>query len=98
MLRGPRTEGSRAPRYKPMVDKLGMGVVVDVEKLKPGNAWLAPLADATAPISVTKVAIAHLPGQSVELTVNGKKADPLGFDGVDVNGSRHRGGQQVARG
>ena len=26
------------PRYKPMADKLGMGVVVDVEKLKPGNA------------------------------------------------------------
>jgi uncharacterized repeat protein (TIGR01451 family) len=86
VLRGPRTEGSRVPRYKPMVDKLGMGVVVDVEKLKPGNAWVAPLADATAPISVTKVAIAHLPGQTVELSVNGQKADPLGFDGVEVNG------------
>jgi outer membrane protein OmpA-like peptidoglycan-associated protein len=86
ILRGPRTEGARAARFKPMADKLGMGVVVDVEKLKPGNAWLAPLADATAPISVTKVAIQHLPGQSVELTVNGKKADPLGYDGADVNG------------
>ncbi|HEY6124037.1 MAG TPA: hypothetical protein VIV63_05255, partial [Steroidobacteraceae bacterium] len=86
ILRGPRTEGARVTRFKPMEDKLGMGVVVDVEKLKPGNAWLAPLANATAPISVTKVAIQHLPGQSVELTVNGKKADALGFDGVDVNG------------
>ena len=86
ILRGPRTDGARVARYKPMADKLGMGVVVDVEKLKPGNAWLAPLADATAPISVTKVAIQHQAGQSVELTVNGKKADPLGFDGIDVNG------------
>ncbi len=37
------------------------------------------------PISVTKVAIQHRPGQTVELTVNGKPADPLSFDGVTVN-------------
>ena len=86
ILRGPRTEGSRVARARPMADKLGMGVVVDVEKLKPGNAWLAPLADATAPISVTKVAIQHLPEQSVDLTVNGKKVDPLAFEGIEVNG------------
>jgi hypothetical protein len=34
---------------------------------------------------VTKVAIQHRPGQTVELTVNGQRADPLSFDGVSVN-------------
>ncbi|HET9474704.1 MAG TPA: OmpA family protein, partial [Steroidobacteraceae bacterium] len=84
ILRGPSTGAKRAPR-KISDDKLGMGVVLDVDTLKPGIGWLAPLADATPAISVTKVAIQHRPGQTVELTVNGKPADPLSFDGVSVN-------------
>ena len=87
ILRGLRTDTSRAAKPAPMVDKLGMGVIVDVEKLEAGNAWLAPLADATAPISVTKVAIQHLPDQTVELTVNGKPVDPLAYDGLETNGA-----------
>ena len=85
VLRGPPTAQKRVKRSAAMEDKLGMGVVVDVEKLKPGFSWLAPLADATPPISVTKVAIQHLPGQSVELSVNGHPVDPLAFDGVSTN-------------
>ncbi len=84
ILRGPSTGAKRAPR-KVIDDKLGMGVVLDVDALKPGIGWLAPLADATPAISVTKVAIQHRPGQTVELTVNGTPADPLSFDGVTVN-------------
>src|SRR4029077_15709278 len=68
ILRGPSTGAKRAPRSVAADDKLGMGVVLDVDALKPGVGWLAPLADATPAISVTKVAIQHRPGQTVELT------------------------------
>jgi len=85
ILRGPSTTAKRPSRSAALVDKLGMGVVVDVESLKPGLSWLAPLADSTPPISVTKVAIQHLPGQTVELSVNGRPVDKLSFDGVAVN-------------
>ncbi|MEJ0084480.1 MAG: OmpA family protein [Pseudomonadota bacterium] len=85
ILRGPAVSGKRQSRTMAMTDKLGMGVVIDVDTLKPGIAFLAPAADATPPISVTKVAIQHLPGQAVELTINGRAADPLTFDGVSVN-------------
>jgi uncharacterized repeat protein (TIGR01451 family) len=85
ILRGPSIGSKRQHRSAAMIDKVGMGVVIDVEALNPGMAWLAPLADATPAISVTKVAIQHRPGQVVELTVNGKRADPLSFDGVSVN-------------
>jgi uncharacterized repeat protein (TIGR01451 family) len=91
ILRGlPKTNGNSSATTRRMLtaDRLGMGVVVDIATLKPGIDWLAPLADATAPISMTKVAIQHHPEQSVELTVNGKPADPLGFDGVSINAAR----------
>jgi len=84
ILRGPSTAAKR-PVRSDNVDKLGMGVVLDVEALQPGIGWLAPAADATPPISVTKVAIQHLPGQKVELSVNGQPVAPLSFDGVSVN-------------
>jgi hypothetical protein len=83
ILRGPSTGAKKARRAD--LDKLGMGVVLDVDALKPGVGWLAPLADATPAISVTKVAIQHRPGQTVELTVNGNPADPLSFDGETTN-------------
>jgi len=85
ILRGPSTGAKKAPRKIAADDKLGMGVVLDVDTLKPGIGWLAPLADATPAISVTKVALQHRPGQTVELTINGRPADPLSFDGVSVN-------------
>ena len=47
ILRGPSTGAKRAPRSAASDDKLGMGVVLDVDTLKPGVGWLAPLADAT---------------------------------------------------
>jgi uncharacterized repeat protein (TIGR01451 family) len=85
ILRGPSTPGARVKRTNLNSDRMGLGVVIDVATLKPGIAWLAPNADVTAPISMTKVAIQHRPGQSVELSVNGHPANPLGFDGVTNN-------------
>jgi hypothetical protein len=85
VLRNPLARGGRIEKYKTSEDRVGMGVVVDVARLKPGYGWLAPLADATAPIPVTKVAIQHLPGQTLELTVNGKAVDPMSYDGADAN-------------
>ncbi len=87
ILRGPLTTG-RVKRSNMLAnDRLGMGIKIEIDSLTPGIAWLAPLADATAPIAMTKVAIQHRPGQTVELIINGKPASALGFDGVGVNGA-----------
>jgi uncharacterized repeat protein (TIGR01451 family) len=85
ILRGPAVAGRRAARNREMPDLLGMGVSFDVETLKPGIAFLAPAENSTPPISVTKVAIQHAPGTTVQLTVNGKAADALTFDGTAIN-------------
>jgi uncharacterized repeat protein (TIGR01451 family) len=85
VLRGPAVAGRRPARERASSDLLGMGVSFDVETLKPGMAFLAPAENATPPISVTKAAIQHTPGTTVQLTVNGKAADALTFDGTSVN-------------
>jgi uncharacterized repeat protein (TIGR01451 family) len=85
ILRGPSIARKSVTRSPNADDKIGLGVKIDVEALQPGRSWLAPLADASPPISVTKVAIQHLPGETVELTVNGRPVDALTFDGVSSN-------------
>jgi len=85
ILRGLSVARKSVARNSNSDDKLGMGVKIDVEALEPGRAWLAPLPDASPPISVTKVAIQHQPGETVELTVNGQPVDPLAYDGVGSN-------------
>jgi uncharacterized repeat protein (TIGR01451 family) len=58
---------------------------IDVESLQPGITWLAPQEGAIPAISSVKVAIAHDPSQSVELTINGAPASALNFDGTTPN-------------
>ncbi|MBB4152576.1 putative repeat protein (TIGR01451 family) [Sphingomonas jinjuensis] len=52
----------------------------------PGVAWLFPAVDHNPRAPVLRVAIKHLPGQRVALTVNGTQTDPLAFDGTDTSG------------
>lgn len=54
----------------------------------PGIAWLFPAADYNPRAPTTRIAIKHLAGQSVALTLNGQPVDPLNFDGVEQSADR----------
>lgn len=49
---------------------------------QPGIGWIFPESDHNPRAKSIRVAIKHLPGQTVALTVNGTPADGLTFDGV----------------
>ncbi len=48
----------------------------------PGVAWLFPEPEHNPRTKAVRVAIKHLPGQTVTLFANGKPVEPLSFDGV----------------
>ncbi len=48
----------------------------------PGIGWLFPEADHNPRTRAVRVAIKHLPGQSVALFADGKPVEPLSFDGT----------------
>ena len=52
----------------------------------PGIAWLFPESDHNPRTKAIRVAIKHLPGQRIALSVAGKPVDPLAFDGVRKSG------------
>jgi uncharacterized repeat protein (TIGR01451 family) len=52
---------------------------------QPGIAWLFPEPDHNPRAPVVRVAIKHLPGQSVRLLANGRPVDPIAFEGARVN-------------
>ncbi|MBX9727623.1 MAG: DUF11 domain-containing protein, partial [Sphingopyxis sp.] len=54
----------------------------------PGIAWLFPAADYNPRAPTTRIAIKHLAGQSVALTLNGQPVDPLNFDGSEQSADR----------
>jgi len=57
-----------------------------IEGQKPGIEWLYPAADQNPRTKATRVAIKHLPGQSVTLFVNGQPVSPLAADGDRKSG------------
>jgi uncharacterized repeat protein (TIGR01451 family) len=52
---------------------------------EPGIAWLFPEVDHNPRAPVVRVAIKHLPGQSVRLLNAGRPVDPIAFEGARVN-------------
>jgi uncharacterized repeat protein (TIGR01451 family) len=52
---------------------------------QPGIAWLFPETDHNPRAPVVRVAIKHLPGQSVRLFADGRPVDPIAFEGARVN-------------
>src|SRR5690606_24530161 len=58
---------------------------LDVDAIAPGIALLQPSEGFVPPVPTMRVAISHLPGQRVELSVNGRPVDALNFDGTDGN-------------
>ena len=49
---------------------------------EPGIAWLFPEEDHNPRVKALRVAIKHHAGQSIQLSINGKPANPLAFDGT----------------
>jgi len=52
----------------------------------PGIGWLFPAPDHNPRSKSVRIAIKHLPGQTVALAVNGKPVDALSFDGTRKSG------------
>lgn len=52
---------------------------------EPGTAILFPEADHNPRVQAVRVVIKHRPGQSIDLSINGKPVDPLAFDGLKKN-------------
>jgi len=58
-----------------------------LETLSPGYAILLPKKGFAPAIAATKVSIQHEPGQTVELTLNGRPVNALNFAGAATNAS-----------
>ncbi len=81
----PRTaNGAVAPaRPVPASDAVAAGAEIDwLARATPGTEILFPSATYNPRAKVTRVAIKHALGVSVRLTVDGKPADPLTFEGT----------------
>ncbi|HEX8571516.1 MAG TPA: hypothetical protein VF759_02060 [Allosphingosinicella sp.] len=52
---------------------------------EPGIAWLFPEPEHNPRAPIVRVAIKHLPGQSVKLFADGSPVDPVAFDGSRKN-------------
>ena len=79
--------GRPAARAKPVEDAIAAGAERDwVSGEAPGIGWVFPGTDYNPRTKAIRVAIKHLPGQSVTLTVGGKPANPLSFDGDKKSG------------
>lgn len=55
--------------------------------LTPGVRWLFPEPEHNPRSSAVRIAIAHLPGQRVELLLRGRAVDPIAFEGVTTGNS-----------
>ena len=83
----PGTQVENDDRYTvdPDVGSPRSQVEPDIEGLGGDFAMLHPASDFMPAIPATKVSIQHRPGQSVELTVNGRPVSALNFEGVAQN-------------
>ncbi|MEO9600563.1 hypothetical protein [Parasphingorhabdus sp.] len=54
----------------------------------PGIEWLFPAEDHNPRVKALRVAIKHLTGQKVELSLNGVPVNPLAFDGTKKGSNR----------
>ena len=66
----------------PVSDRTAAGGERDWFAERGGVAWLFPAADHNPRAPAVRVAIRHLPGQTVELTADGRPVDPIAFDGT----------------
>ena len=83
--RASRTAAAR-PRPVPMTDPAAAGAERDwLAGQEPGIAWLFPEPEHVPRAPMVRVAIKHLPGQTVKLLADGKAVDPIAFEGSRKN-------------
>ena len=84
----PALGAAKAPvRAKPVGEAAAAGAERNwFDGQTPGVAWLFPEADHNPRTKAVRVAIKHLPGQTVTLFSNGKPVSPLTLDGTRKNG------------
>jgi uncharacterized repeat protein (TIGR01451 family) len=74
------------PRPKAMSNAEAAGAERDwLAGEEPGIGWLFPEPDHNPRAPIVRVAIKHLPGQTVRLLADGKPVDPIAFDGSRKN-------------
>jgi len=75
-------EDGRPVRPTPPSDAVAAGAERDwLAGEAPGLAWLFPAADHNPRAPLVRVAIKHLPGQTVQLFAAGRPVDPVAFEG-----------------
>ncbi len=83
-----RPEGERVARIKPATDQEAAGADRDWFDDETAEVkWLFPAVDHNPRTRAVRVAIKHLPNQSVTLLANGKPVSALAFDGMKKNGA-----------
>jgi uncharacterized repeat protein (TIGR01451 family) len=74
-------------RPAPLSDPAAAGAERDwFADQQPGIAWLFPEEEYNPRAPVVRVAIKHVPGQSIRLLAGGKPVDPIAFDGTRKSG------------
>jgi uncharacterized repeat protein (TIGR01451 family) len=84
----PRASQAAAARPRPvaMTDPAAAGAERDwLAGQEPGIAWLFPEPEHNPRAPMVRVAIKHLPGQSVKLFAAGRAVDPIAFEGSHKN-------------
>ncbi|HMT43846.1 MAG TPA: hypothetical protein PKA59_04790, partial [Chakrabartia sp.] len=82
-----RPSNVHAQRAKPVTDAEAAGANRDwLADQTPTIAWLFPAPDFNPRTKAVRVAIRHLPGQTVKLLANGKPVEALSFEGTTKNG------------
>ena len=82
-----RLEAERVRRSTPVTDAEAAGADRDwLSGQMPEIGWLFPEPDHNPRTKAVRVAIKHLPGQTVKLFADGKPVDDLAFDGSRKNG------------
>ena len=83
--RAGRSVGAR-PRPAAATDPVAAGADRDwLSGQEPGIAWLFPEPEHNPRAPLVRVAIKHLPGQSVKLLAGGRPVDPVAFEGSRKN-------------
>jgi uncharacterized repeat protein (TIGR01451 family) len=80
------TAAAAKPRPAVATDPAAAGAERDwLAGQEPGIAWLFPEPEHNPRAPMVRVAIKHLPGQSVKLLAAGRPVDPVAFDGSRKN-------------
>ncbi|HEX8225565.1 MAG TPA: hypothetical protein VF605_17270 [Allosphingosinicella sp.] len=84
----PRAGAAAAARPRPTAMSNAQAAGAERDWLagqEPGVAWLFPEPEHNPRAPIVRVAIKHLPGQTVKLLADGKPVDPIAFDGSRKN-------------